>query len=333
MNNYKQIFGQAWKMTWHNRFFWFLGFLTIFFGGSIELELFDNFLGNKNIFFDINNFSTGGLFQLNFLTNLSQTAVNDFGGFLTIIGAFLGFAILFALMVLMASFSQTILINRVYKMNRIDNHIDSTSNGIKKIINEHKEQLVPISVLNIIYKIFVYFIFILISLPIMLTMKDPTLWSDGIYLVLFILLIPLAIIVAMIVKYAISYISVFNDSFKEAMKKAFRLFKSNWLASVEMSFALFIISVVGTIAAMIILYAIYIPLGTLTVFLSTTVSQNLLYPCYGGTIILLLAIFFILASILNTFYTISWANLFFDFNKNGQNKSKIIEVFDKFRKK
>lgn len=328
MSLYKKIFGQALKITWHNRFFWLLGFLTIFFGGTIELEFIDNFFGSKNVFYDLTSFSAGGLFKPEIITSIN----NNFSGFFTLILVLLGFILLLALILLAAVIGQIILSNRVYKLNKTNLIIDTQGAGVKKLINEHREQIVPVAIVNIAYKALVYLSFLLIALPIFFNSNNQSLAMDILFILTFIIFMPLAIIGGMISKLAVTYLAVYQTTIKEAVVKAFGMFKKNWLVSVETSFSLFVFSIIGTLAILFLINGASLPIWALTVFLSTSVSVNLFYPLLGLSIILMFIAFFILSSILSTFYTVSWVNLFCEFDKNGEPKGKIVRMFEKLKK-
>ncbi len=163
--------------------------------------------------------------------------------------------------------------------------------------------------LNLISKVVINVLVFLVSLPLMFVFWNKT-FSGSFYIVLFVILVPLAIAFSLMIKYAIAFVVLKKANFSLALKSAIRLFRENWIVSIEMAFLLFTISFFATLVILTASLVIAIPFFFLAVtFLSAFTSLAFWSVVILGIIVLTLFIIFC-GSILSTFQIVAWTNLF-----------------------
>lgn len=326
MSLYKNVFKDSLRLSWKNKYFWLLGVFTIFFSTSVEIDMFDNFFGpNREYLYNYKTILENNLIKGGFINALRNWLQVDAGSFYRMLSFALIFLLVFVILLLASSVAQIIITSHSASLIKLGN--PSLKNpkkfGLLDSLRKSKEQIVPISVLNLALKLMVNLALVAISLPMIISQSTNINW---VYVLLFIVLFPATIVVAFISRYIASYIIVQGQSFKQAFKKGFILFKDNWLVSVEMSLMLFLVNVFGSLGIIFIILAIANPLW----FIGILVNQYL----YKGGFYIILAIsyiiFFILfalgASLLSIFNITSWTGLFLKLDKTG-GESKLVRVF------
>jgi len=211
---YRKIFSDALLIAWRNKIWWIFGMCAVFFGSSIELEIFDSFFNqNSSSLFNFNNNSTFNIFNFEALTKI-PTTLSNLGATTTIILALLITFIFLALIIIIGITGQIILIKKT--KNLVDNKSLKEPNigNLKSLIINHKDAVLPVIIINVIYKIITYIVLLLISLPIVLTINKQVSLADFTYIFSFIILIPITIIFGMMVKFSAAYIVCNNLSWK-----------------------------------------------------------------------------------------------------------------------
>ncbi|MFA7365138.1 MAG: hypothetical protein WCZ12_02140, partial [Patescibacteria group bacterium] len=169
---------------------------------------------------------------------------------------------------------------------------------------------------------------LLISLLLVMALIRESSTLTLIYGLLFILIIPVILIASFVFKYAIAYIVVDGKKFKDSLSAAWKLFKDNWLISVEIAITLFFINIaamfiISTITFLVLILLIGVAM-TSSIFIIA--SQAFFWSVVVLAILLAMAIMIIGSAIINTFQISSWTNLFMKI-KDKQTSSKIERIF------
>jgi len=174
----------------------------------------------------------------------------------------------------------------------------------------------------------VYVLALITLIPVFNTLKI-SLSLAILYFIFFIILFAVALILAFITKYAIAFIVLKNKSLTDSIISAWTLFKNNWLVSLEMTFILFAISIIFSLAIILSVMIAAIPMALLFIlglwfnWFFLYVLANILF------IVLALAIVVIGGSFLTVFQTTAWVHLFTQLNSKAGPESKLERVFSR----
>lgn len=324
MSLYTNLFKQTWLNIWRHKNWWWLGILAVLFGGSIETELFNNFLvRGQNNFYSFGQILKDGFFNPRILTNLQELLRNDAGSFITVIITFLIFLLILLAIIIVAVGAQMIIIDQGAQAQQ-GQSLSSLKTGLKK----QTPRLLPVITLNLLIKVAVMACFSIIALPIMLTVYHPSWWSNALYVILFILLIPLAIIIAFVIRYIIAYVVVYGQSLFQAIRNGWYLFKDHWLISIEMALALFLFNVLGSLVVLILIYAVSIPFNFLSFLAAALISPIFFVYTWWLAYVVFLLMFAVGGGLIVSFTLTAWTNLFLQLNSEG-GSSKIARTVGK----
>jgi len=340
---YRRILSQAWKMTWQNKYLWFFGLFALLFctGGEYNI-LVRIFSGNINqpMMPAFQRFSETGIFSPKIFSNIGTIMNNDPAAFLKVILVFIIVAVLSVFLIWLSVVSQAALVSLVSSL--AGKKISAAKQGAvaKNISDNFRNNILrghnkfwPVFGLNVINKLVVYAAFVLVSLPIVLTMgKSQPSVVIILYVLAFIVFVPAALSLSFIFKYAIAYTVIKGSKFKDALNSALELFKENWLISLEMSFILFILNFAVSLVVILLVLSLVIPF----VFLAITAANIIGSAAYVLAIILeliiILSIIILSGSVISTFQIASWTGLFVELiNKGGV--SKIIRIAEDIKEK
>jgi hypothetical protein len=155
----------------------------------------------------------------------------------------------------------------------------------------------------------IYVVLGLVALPLValyIPHASPT-WSVLLTLIAFIILIPINVIISFITKYAAIYVVTQGNKIFPAIVNAWRLFKKNWLISLELGILLLIINVAYTV-------------------LLVSVLAMLSLPFSRAGLIAMTAVVVIAGSIFSAFRYSAWTFLFRDIIED-RGVSKLVRLF------
>ena len=327
MFSYRSLLKQAWKITWEHKYLWFFGlFSSILSAGGGYRLLSNNLSANYS-----GDFWSGlsGLLDLKFFyQNIIQGLGNMFrSDWLFALDNILGLiltALILAFFIWLAIACQGGLISHV---NKIINHKKKGTPDllIKDGLTAGHQKFWALLSLNILFKILVNFAFIIITIPFLFIALADSSFLGAAYIILFLIFIPLAIALNLIVKYAMAYNVIEHNRFVEAIENAWRLFKKNWLISMEMLVVLFIINFVAGLLILLFLAIFVLPLFI--------VGVTLVIPWLSLLMIIIAIIVIALAgSVITSFESAGWVSLFVRLEEKG-GQAKLERIFLKKKSK
>ncbi|MEA3464334.1 MAG: hypothetical protein U9R14_04680 [Patescibacteria group bacterium] len=333
MQLYSNILKQGLKITWQNKYLWFFGLFAALFGNGGEYEILARGLsGNANFFPGWQRFVETGVFSSQTLNNIKQIIHEDPLSLAMILAVGLVIFILFGFLVWLVIVSQAALVNN---SANIITEKKSGKLGIQNGVAVGIKNFWPVFGLNIVIKLFIYLLFILLSLPFVLSLAQNSMAAiDLFYVIAFIIFIPLAIALSFIIKYAIAYVVIRGSGFCAAIRDGWRLFAGNWLVSVEMAFILFFINLLVGLALVLTVLILAVPFLFLGLIFYYIFSATGFWVVAILALIIFLAITVLTGAALSTFQIASWTGLFIELiNKGGT--SRIARMFKKleFRSK
>lgn len=172
-------------------------------------------------------------------------------------------------------------------------------------------------VVNVITKLFTWGLWVIVAgVPaIIFLLTENAAWKVVMAVASIIVTLPISMIVSFITKYAVAAIALEDAGAMAALRKAWRLFRANWLVSVEVSVIIYLLSLAFN----------YVVLGvTLVTFNPVTLTdQNTLFISLRdlGLILVVLAV---VHSIISTFSYAVWTIVYLRLNE-GRAESKLSQ--------
>ncbi len=325
MFSYRLILKQALQITLKYKYLWLFGLFAALTtaGGSWEYNLLTQGFGKNlidNSYLQLEKILSSLDLVVNFGNGLIVLLTSDIWNILNALTLIMLIGLLFFCFIWLSISSQGALINALKKILKGKQKTQLIS--YRENITVGHKNFWPVLMMNILIKFLITFSFFIISIPLLLlALKDSTALAS-VYIILFVLFVPLATGFSLMMKYAISY-QIFEDyGFFKSIEKAYKLFKKNWLISLEMAVILFLISfaaaLVFALAASIILLPLFI----------TGLAINALWLTFLITYLgIALTIFF--GAVLSTFQISAWTGLFFHLKEKGGALAKLERLLRK----
>ncbi|KKR21207.1 MAG: hypothetical protein UT48_C0011G0008 [Parcubacteria group bacterium GW2011_GWE2_39_37] len=327
MSLYRKILKQALSLTWSNKYLWFFGLFATLLGGG-EYEIVNNSLGGgQEIIAGVRDFLSTNVLSVNTLITLKNFLIENPFSFATTLVMFIIFLLLLLFIIWLTIVSQAALVNNSA------NALAGKKHSFKEGLDSGIKNFWPVLGYNLITKILIYGIFILISLPVILSAGKVGLTSVNLfYLITFVVFTPVIISLSFIIKYAIAFKILKNESFFGAIQRGWNLFISNWLISLEMAIVLFLASFLVGLVVIILLLILAVPFAFLALALNYLTSFIGFWLIVILALIIFIAIIVLSGAVLTTFQITSWTGLFIELTGAG-GTSKLIRLADNIFKK
>lgn len=303
---YKQILKNSWQLTKRNRWLWFFGLFAALLGnGGIFNLLIKNVTSVQDQGGIITDLST--MFKQGATGALADSAAEVLANLNIVSILSLLLIALFGLFLLwLATVTQAGLISgsfRLYKQQPTDLR-ESWERGLGKFW--------PVLGLNISTQVVTSLLLIVLGVPFALLYitTDNIIWQWVFLVISYMIFVPLAIIIASIIQFAVMYVVLKNESFWMSIKEGWKLFKKNWIVSIEMALILFVINILAGFALIIASTFLMLPfmlLGFIAVYLGLSGLFNLAFVL--GIIVLICAVSLFGAGFA-VFQITSWVILF-----------------------
>lgn len=330
---YRPILKQAWSITKKFKSLWFFGLFAAIIGFNGEYEILSRAVARplnepgiiQSAFIGFQNGLNESLVGAeNIWSNLWQVSTINPETTITVI-----FIALMTILIVVFFFWLS-LISQIGLIKNSALAIRGKKTSINEAIDTAVHKFWPVLFVNLILKLILFVLFFLLGAQAIL-LGRASLAMILLYYISFILFILLIFTTSFILRYQIYFIVLKNKSFKSAFINAWQIFKQNWLTSLEMSFILFVIFLVVTfIASIIVTIIAAVPFAAALYF-------DLSFGIIGLIGIISLAsviiITFLSSAILQTYQWTSWTLLFNRLAGKDGGTSKIIrsaeEISDK----
>lgn len=300
MFSYRSIFRKALKITWRNKYLWFFGLFASLVSFGTEYQILSKAMGERQRPM-IDSMSGTGIWSGHMFANLSLIWARDPWALVMLFTVLALCLIMVLFLAWLAIVSQAAIVDAAEKT--INKRKEALTLGIAAGMAVGRNRFWRTLGLNIILKAVVALLVALVSLPLLYAGSNLSL--GALYILLFITLVPTALVFSLLMNYSIAFVVIKDQRIDEALKNGWKLFRNNWLVSVEMAFMLFLVNFLFTLA--IILAALVFFLIFMSVF-----SLALLF--IG---VLALIVFIILAGCaLTTFQITAWTDLFIKLRQN-----------------
>ena len=239
-----------------------------------------------------------------------------------LIGTFLFFAVILVL----AISSQGALIQATAnagKNNKKKSLLFNLQDGVEKFW--------PLFGMNVLNKLisFVFVVGVIVPIVYLLSFNQtPTLTSFLISIIVFFVLVPLAIIISFVTRYGASYIMLHKQNITTAFFNAWRLFRINWIISLENALVMLLLTVLYTIALISLLAFVITPFLILGYIVAQISSLGFWVLIIAGTLVAII-IFLTAVSLFGAYYTIVWTEVFLHLTSKGISQSKTHRLVKK----
>jgi len=279
--------------------------------GSWEYQVITQNLGQNPVegsYLRLGSVLTVGETLKNFCLGMVNLFHQDFWTILNAFSILLITVILLVFFIWLAVTSQAALVGSVKKILAPKKKSEDLS--IRDSLSAGYRHFWPVLGLNVLVKILIYFVVFIVGLPLLFMVISNASILFALYIIIFIIFIPIAMSLSLLVKYAIAYKVIENKSLVVSLEKGTKLFRDNWLVSLEMAIILFLLNFLFSGLALIILALLLLPLFLLGLMF------NLLWLVILS-LFLAIAVVVIFGSVLTTFQTASWTNLFLRLKEKG----------------
>jgi len=333
MFSYREILKKSLGIIWRHKYLWFFGLFASILGGmgSYKMPFSSSAESwNSSMFSGLGNFSeqtmkNGGAihgFLQSFLTDPKATSIGL--SFLIIL------AVLLLFLLWLAIVSEAGLINNAAKI------IKSNGQKIKTTISEGlrvgNNNFWSVLGYNLIAACFIVLFASLAGLPLVFLTASASPFLSFFYILLFIIFIPLALIVYFLAKYATCYKVLKNKHFLDSIVSALKLFKKNWIVSLEMALIIFVIDILSLIALILAGLILAIPYVFIAAVLTLVCSPSILVFAIIVAMLFACIVVVLYGAILTTFKTVAWTEVFMNLSEKKAGLSKIERLAHKKKK-
>lgn len=322
MFSYRSILKKAWSIVFKNPYLWFFGLFASFLSIGAEYRILTEPLSPKNSvdwYYRLGGLSGNGMWG----ANTWHMIINNPGrAFLVILIFLLTLAVTLFVLWLAVS-SQLALVKNTEKIIKSKKEKDEDSFHFN--LKAGSVKFWPALMFNVLSRIIISILVLIVALPMLFPLRG-SIVLNVIYVLLFLLFIPAAISISLMMKYAISFLVLKNKKFFVALEESWKLFKNNWLISLEMGLILFGVSFIATLAIVVGVMILSIPF----VILGAAFLQLLPFVVFWAVTVLgliVLTLFIVICgSILSAYQIIAWTDLFMRLTTKSGGESKLERI-------
>lgn len=321
MFSYRLFIKQAWNITKKYKHLWFFGIFASLLAVGGEYQLITqsatanpggNFLSNGNIIMQI-------LLSPDFYRGFANLAAENSAALIAVMSIILLSLVLVSVMIYLAVLSQSAIISHSTKILLSKKKKENLN--INDGLNDAKKHFWRVLGLNFLSGAIISLTLFIISLPLVFLLLTDTVVLGVAYTLLFIVFTPVALSIALLIKYAIAARVLENTSFVASIQKGIKIFKDNWLVSLEMALILFIINFIVGIITLFFIALLFMPMLFIGIQFASPILAALSLVLSIGTML-------VIASWLNTFQITTWTSLYLHL-QDKRGRSKLERIFAK----
>ncbi len=319
MRLYRDILKNAWHLSWRQKFLWFFGFFAALLGmgGNYEtiIQIIDVTGNQKGFSLPVISFfwETGLVQAFSWPNIVSFISTETLNAVVFLLIAILLLAVV-AFFLWLSTVSLGALIYGVHKI--IQGEKCSFSESFHAGINNFWK----LFIIYILTKISAIVLLFAVSIPLYLLMNNSSLIYLILYIILFVILAALVLIISFLAVYASIFTVVENYKIGASIKSAIRLFKNNWLISIETAILLLAVNIILGIIFALFTTLLSIPFSFLFMAAEYLSTEIIIL----GIMLLMSLIFFTaviaFSAFISTFQLGSWVILFEKLKKGQESK-------------
>ncbi len=330
MSLYRSIIRQSFIIAWKHKYLWFFGLFATLLASNFEIELVNRFTNRQaSTIYDWERWAQTGIFNPSAWMRLGELAATDLWSFISLVVVLIIIVALIITLLWLSVVSQGALVynankalNENGKVLSVAERKHDTSIGFR----EGRKRFWPIIGVNLIVRAIVYVLAFISIIPVAIP-GSVNVTMSLLYFIIFIVLLAVALVLAFITKYAVAFIVLKGQHMGQSMVSAWKLFKKNWLVSLEMTFILFAVTIVASIGLILAVLLAAIPVAMLYFLGAFLGSWLLFFASLVIGLIVSLAIVIIGGSIVTVMQTTAWVGLFNQLITGKAPESKLERVF------
>ncbi|MBT4349863.1 hypothetical protein HOD19_03780 [bacterium] len=307
---YRKVYLRSWRIVKNNWYLLFFGLFVSTLGLTGDFKALSNLEANDII-------STTLVDWINIFHTfaVADITLDKLPTLLMLIGTFLFLAVI----LVMAISSQGAIIQAT-----ANDHKKTNKNTLINNLQTGVENFWPLFGINILNKLisFVFVVGAIIPIIYLLSLSQNASFMNFLMtIIVFFVLVPIAVIISFVTRYGASYIIIKKQSLTQAFFNAWRLFRVNWIISLENALALLALTILyGLIIISLLAFVVtpFLILGYLVAQISIFGFWILIIAGSLAAIILFLTA----VSLFGTYYTVVWTELFIELTNPGKNASK-----------
>lgn len=318
MQLYTNVLASGWKFASQHSTLWLFGLFAVFVTGVAgEIDRYFRYLGDiVSTTSPLNpDFWTESAWYEIINNAVQQLAAGNLSMWLFVVSIVVSVAVV----VYMVLVSQAALIYAAQNQSDV---------RFITLFTEGRKHVWQLLFLNLVTMLVLCTITFMLSASV-LALADPVQASEARSLLVVIaslVLAPLVLIVSLISRYAAQYIVLRNQHLAQAIRSASKLFFANWLVSVEMALAVFVVAVVANLAIVLVSFVVVAPyaaatLSTVDLTYNTAALYNTAFV--GGIFYIGVTILF--AGLFSAWQWTSWTLLFDRLHKE-KHTGKLVRV-------
>ena len=231
----REVIQRALEIIWRKKFLWFLGFFAglATYGGEI------NFLISNINSIDVPQRIVGGLRDA-----AAKGQIDNFFDQLRLVfrlypGQAFGFVVL--LLLIAAAIIFFVIISQAAIMRIVGRTAEKKAGSLFDGLANGASKFWSLFNVNLISRLFVVALAVIFAgIPgIVYYLNGNFGWAVTMSISWFIIFVPVSLVVSLLTQYAIAYISLEDQTAPQAMRNGWKLFRENWLVSLEMAFVIF----------------------------------------------------------------------------------------------
>jgi hypothetical protein len=330
---YRDILKRSAQITWKNKYLWFFGLFASLLAGTGRLNLSFSGQGDEwsgNIFGTIGRFlgvgsSEGLLHSIALYYKYDPVSTTIFLIFFCIT------CFLFLFLFWMAVVSQAGLVSDSAKIIKSGKSTESSAT-IASGMNAGTKKFWPVAGINIVTALLAFLFSAMVGAPLVFMPIGQAIDLMLLYVILFVVLIPLVLIVSFLGKFAVCFSVIKGKKFIDSLEDAVKLFGKNWLISVEMALIIFFIDFIAIFAIGLTILILAVPYLFAAIALAMIFSQAVFWLAVVVGLVLAIIIVILAGSVLTTFHTIAWTDIFINLTEKKGSLAKIIRVAEGMKK-
>jgi len=322
MFSYRSLLKPALAIAWKHKYLWFLGLFASLAAtsGSWEYQILVKNLNQGLVdgsYFQLNNIFALGELVKGFCQGFANLFSYDLVTILNALTLLLITIIILIIFIWLAIVCQAALVNNAKKILALKKPL--TTPSLRFSLTESHRHFWSVLGLNFLIKILISAAFFVVSLPLLLMVISDANILMVFYVILFVIFIPVATSLSLMLKYSIAYNVLDKASFIGSIEKGWRLFKKNWLVSLEMAIILFVINFVISGVLLLLMSLFLLPLLLLGLMFN-------IISLIVVIMLIMLILIILVGSFLTTFQITTWTNLFLRLKEKG-GLAKLERIF------
>lgn len=309
---YRHILKEAWRLTWHNKLLWVLGFFSVFWGGVGAYGVFNRALEKVGP-------ALPPLSEPQGLLRPPFEALST-GWFATLLFVALVVAAIFFAFIILITAARGGLIFAV------ERRFQGKAWHLREALRRGTEAFWPLLAIGILIRLDL----ILYALAVEpLTSAPATPARVILYVLAFIIVTLISMTLSFLGIYAAAQVMLQGASLWRAIKESLQLFIRHWLVSFELALIMYMLALLVGIAVLAVLFAVAVPFALLAFILSFLQVPGGMWLAIVPAAAVYIALLILAGSVFVTYQYTLWTLLYLRLREHGA-VAKVVRITARF---